>query len=86
MLEASFCAWLRFAEPSVRFAHYTVLVLTQTKQKTRINSGLLFGRDKRMLLELFKYITENSEPAQTLLEKLRVSEQREQKFVESLIY
>ena len=47
---------------------------------------VLFGRDKRMLLELFKYIAENPEPAQTLLDKLKFNEQSEPKLIEGLVY
>jgi hypothetical protein len=39
-----------------------------------------------MLLELFKYITENPEPSQRLLEKLRFIEAREPKLIEGLVF
>lgn len=39
-----------------------------------------------MLLELFKYITENPEPSQRLLEKLRASQPKVPKLVEGLVF
>ena len=42
-----------------------------TKKAEAVASAFLDGRDLHTLLELFKYITENPEPSERLLEKLR---------------
>jgi hypothetical protein len=39
-----------------------------------------------MLLELFKYITENPEPSQRLLDKLKATELKEPKLIEGLVF
>ncbi len=39
-----------------------------------------------MLLELFKYITENLEPAEELLEKLKLITPRNPKVLEGLVF
>jgi len=44
------------------------------------------GRDAHMLLELFKYITENPESSQRLLDKLKHTEPKQPKLIEALVF
>jgi hypothetical protein len=44
------------------------------------------GRHTHTLLELFKYITENPEPSERLLEKLRMSRPSKPQLVEGLVF
>jgi hypothetical protein len=39
-----------------------------------------------MLLELFEYITENLEPSQKLLDKLKLAEPKQPKLIEGLMF
>ncbi len=39
-----------------------------------------------MLLELFKYITENPEPSELLLQKLRASQPAKPSIIENLVF
>jgi hypothetical protein len=43
------------------------------------------GRDLHTLLELFKYITENPEPSQLLLQSLKTNRPKQQKVMEGLV-
>lgn len=46
----------------------------------------LFGRELRMLLELFKYITESPEPSELLLEKLKEVKSPKLQIVGNIIF
>jgi hypothetical protein len=47
---------------------------------------MLIGRHTHTLLELFKYITENPEPSELLLERLRATKPAKPQAIEGLVF
>jgi hypothetical protein len=45
-----------------------------------------YGRHTHSLLELFKYITENPEPSERLLEKLRATKPAKPQLITGLVF
>lgn len=56
------------------------------QKRIRRWSDSFHGRDLHTLLELFKYITENPEPSERLLEKLKEIKPSKHKVIESLVF
>ena len=59
--------------------------LTKAFVKLKEFQALRDGRDLHILLELFKYITENPEPSQRLLDKLKFTDTKKSKLIKGLV-
>lgn len=60
--------------------------MTKAFSKLEKAQSVLNGRDLHTLLELFKYITENPEPSERLLEKLKETKPTKQHTIQGLVF